>query len=66
MCLLLTRESVASNGSSTARRVLSPSTGFITDVFLDVLVGLGSAYTSSKIPAGIFFKFQRSDYPRAG
>jgi len=57
---------MATNGGCTARRVLSPSTSLLADVLLYVLVGFGTAHTSGKVTAGVFFEFQRSDYPRAG
>ena len=57
---------MATNGGCTARRVLSPSTSLLADVLLNVLVGFGTAHTSGKVAAGVFFEFQGSDYPRAG
>jgi hypothetical protein len=64
--LLVAGESTATNGSSPSRRVLSPSTSFLSNVLLNVLIGLGSAHSSGKVTAGVFFQFQWSDYSRTG
>jgi hypothetical protein len=64
--LLATRDSTATNVCGPARRILSSSTSFLADVFLHVLIGLGSAHTSGKVAAGFFLKFQWSDYPGTG
>jgi len=64
--LLVAGKSTATDRSNPARRVLPPSTSFLTNVLLNVLVGLGSAYASGEVATGVFFEFQGSDYSRTG
>jgi hypothetical protein len=57
--------SAADSGSAT-RRVLASTTSLLADVLLDMLVGLGSAYTSSEVATDLVLEFQGCDCSWAG
>lgn len=57
--------SAADRGSS-ARRVLAPTTSLVANILFDMLVGFGSAYTSSEVATNFVLKLQGCDCSRAG
>jgi hypothetical protein len=64
--MLMLVESSAADRGGPARRVLASTTSLVANILLDMLLGLGSAHTSSEVAANFILELKRGDGSRAG